>query len=176
MIRYDLRCGNGHRFDAWFRNSDDFGTQAERGLLACPSCADTHIAKALMTPGVRTSRDRAEAPAAPNAPADGVGGRSSDDGGTNKPGPPAPSVPPPPMLHAALKQAAMRQMLMRMHEHVTRHARNVGSDFAKEARRLHEDEIADEGIYGQASREEVDDLLEDGIAVMPLPMPPESDA
>ena len=80
------------------------------------------------------------------------------------------------MLHAALKQAAMRQMLMQMHEHVTRHARDVGTDFAKEARRLHEDEIADEGIYGQASREEVEDLLEDGIAVMPLPMPPKSDA
>ena len=82
MIRYDLRCGNGHRFDAWFRNSDDFTVQAERGLLACPTCADTQVAKALMTPGVRTSRDRTEVPAVRDMPAEGTGGGPSEGSGT----------------------------------------------------------------------------------------------
>ena len=55
MILFDLRCGDGHVFEAWFRDSDTFDAQARAGEIACPVCSDSAIAKALMTPNVTTT-------------------------------------------------------------------------------------------------------------------------
>ena len=52
MIHYQLRCDAAHEFDGWFANSEGFESQARRGLIVCPVCADTHITRALMTPGI----------------------------------------------------------------------------------------------------------------------------
>ena len=48
---------------------------------------------------------------------------------------------------------------------------DVGDRFAEEARRIHYGETKERGIRGQASRAETDALLEEGIAVMSLPLP-----
>jgi hypothetical protein len=49
---------------------------------------------------------------------------------------------------------------------------DVGERFTEEARRMHYGETQERGIRGQASAEQTVALLEEGIAVMPLPMPP----
>ena len=54
MIRYSLVCADAHPFEGWFRSSDDFDHQAERGLVVCPHCGDTRVSKALMAPRVVT--------------------------------------------------------------------------------------------------------------------------
>ncbi|WP_421860034.1 DUF1178 family protein [Oceanicaulis sp.] len=56
MIRYALSCAEGHDFEAWFRNSDDYDVQNARGLVECPTCGSLEISKQLMAPSVRTSR------------------------------------------------------------------------------------------------------------------------
>jgi hypothetical protein len=56
MIRYDLRCGNGDEFEAWFGSIADYDKQAEAGLVECPHCGSKHVEKAPMAPAVRTSR------------------------------------------------------------------------------------------------------------------------
>ena len=45
MIKFSLQCDNGHAFDGWFRNNEDYEAQAERKLVACPACGspDIHI-------------------------------------------------------------------------------------------------------------------------------------
>ena len=48
---------------------------------------------------------------------------------------------------------------------------DVGDQFAEEARRIHYGEAAERGIRGRASPEQTEALLEEGIAVMPLPLP-----
>lgn len=48
---------------------------------------------------------------------------------------------------------------------------DVGRRFADEARRMHYGEIEARSIRGQASTREAVELLEEGIEVMPLPMP-----
>ncbi|HCR66449.1 DUF1178 family protein [Oceanicaulis sp. UBA2681] len=58
MIRYALSCADGHAFEAWFRNSDDYDLQNDRGLVECPTCGSLEISKQLMAPSVRTSRKR----------------------------------------------------------------------------------------------------------------------
>ncbi len=52
---------------------------------------------------------------------------------------------------------------------------NVGEDFPAEARRIHHKEVPERNIRGVATGEETRDLLEEGIAVMPLPIPPHKD-
>ncbi len=38
MIIYDLLCQNHHRFERWFKNSEDYRHQKTSGLQACPVC------------------------------------------------------------------------------------------------------------------------------------------
>lgn len=64
-------------------------------------------------------------------------------------------------------QAAYLQFACR----VVEQTEDVGERFAEEARRIHYGEREERGIRGQATREETEALLEEGIAVMPLPLP-----
>jgi hypothetical protein len=52
MIVFDLQCGQGHRFEAWFGSSADYDSQQQRQLIACPFCDDTAVTKAVMAPAV----------------------------------------------------------------------------------------------------------------------------
>lgn len=67
MIHFSLQCDQGHDFEAWFRNNDDFDQQAKRGLVDCPSCGSKKVAKALMAPAVSTGRRRDKIALAANA-------------------------------------------------------------------------------------------------------------
>lgn len=62
-----------------------------------------------------------------------------------------------------------RQMLREYRRMVVSQADNVGDRFAEEARKMHFAETEARGIYGEATRDEVMGLLEDGIEFMPLP-------
>jgi hypothetical protein len=61
MIHYQLRCGQAHGFDGWFKDSASFEKQAKRGLIECPECGGTDVERALMAPAV-AKRDAAPAP------------------------------------------------------------------------------------------------------------------
>lgn len=50
MIRYDLKCANGHGFDAWFASSDGFDRQLADGQVRCAICGSQQVEKALMAP------------------------------------------------------------------------------------------------------------------------------
>jgi hypothetical protein len=63
-----------------------------------------------------------------------------------------------------------------MHRHVKENGEDVGAQFAEEARRIHYGEAVDRGIHGQASDEEVQELVEENIDVLRLPDLPRSDA
>jgi len=57
-------------------------------------------------------------------------------------------------------------------DHVLKNTENVGRAFPEEARRIHRELAPRRGIRGTATREETDALLEEGIAVVSLPIPP----
>ena len=65
--------------------------------------------------------------------------------------------------------AKLRAMLRAYRQHVIASADNVGTSFAEEARKIHFEETEARGIYGQATRDEVVALLDEGIDFMPLP-------
>lgn len=52
MIVFDLKCGGGHVFEAWFGSSADYDDQQARGLVSCPVCSDSAISKAVMAPNL----------------------------------------------------------------------------------------------------------------------------
>jgi hypothetical protein len=53
VIVFDLQCeDSGDVFEAWFRSGADFDEQAALGLVQCPVCQSSHVAKAPMAPRV----------------------------------------------------------------------------------------------------------------------------
>jgi len=58
MIVFDLKCGGGHVFEAWFGSSADYADQQQRGLVDCPICGDRSIDKAVMAPAVGAKGNR----------------------------------------------------------------------------------------------------------------------
>ncbi len=71
----------------------------------------------------------------------------------------------------ATPDAQLQAAWMQMVRQVLANTEDVGEKFAEEARRIHYGETEERGIRGQASREETEALLEEGIAVLPLPIP-----
>ncbi len=142
----DLQCAASHVFEGWFASEDDFQGQLQRGLVECPVCGDTHITKKLSAPRLNLG-------AAPDAPAA------------------APAAPVAAQSVPASPEAALQAAWMKAVRHVMAHTEDVGGRFAEEARKIHYGEAEERGIRGQASREETEALLEEGIGVLPLPMP-----
>jgi hypothetical protein len=46
MIAYDLICSNGHLFECWFKDSASYEEQQSAGIINCPICNDTQVARA----------------------------------------------------------------------------------------------------------------------------------
>lgn len=59
MIVFDLKCGHGHVFEAWFGSSDAYESQRAGGLIQCPMCGDGDVAKAVMAPNVAAKGNQA---------------------------------------------------------------------------------------------------------------------
>lgn len=58
MIVFDLKCGTGHVFEAWFGSSAEYDDQRARGLVACPLCGNDAIDKAVMAPAIAAKGNR----------------------------------------------------------------------------------------------------------------------
>lgn len=149
----DLQCRQGHVFEGWFASEDDFQGQKQRGLVQCPLCADDHIEKRLSAPRLNLG---AREPAAPSAV---LTSSAAPEGSSLQVGNP-PALPP--ALQAAWLDLARK---------IVANTEDVGARFAQEARRMHHGEVQERAIRGQATPDEAMELLEEGIAVMPLPLP-----
>jgi len=72
----------------------------------------------------------------------------------------------------AQNHAVMMEAMGRIRQHVEDNFDDVGDAFATEARAIHEGRSEDRGIYGQATSQEVRELVEDGVPIAPLPPEP----
>lgn len=143
MIVIDLCCNLDHRFEGWFASAAAFDRQREEGLISCPACGNIEVRRLPSAPYVQTR----------TSPAPSVS-------------PPAPSSSPAAdPNHLALIAASIRQM--------ARTAEDVGDEFPAEARRIHRGEREARNIRGAASGDELNELIDEGIMV--LPVPPDED-
>jgi hypothetical protein len=155
MIHYQLRCGHGHQFDSWFKDSGSFEKQAGMKLVECPECGGTDIERALMAPALAKG---AAVPAPVQAPAPAPGQALQSQKAASGPVP-----------------AQMIALLQRIRAEVEKNCDYVGSDFADEARRMHRGEVAHRGIYGEASDDQAESLADEGIEVSRVPWVPRAD-
>ena len=163
MIRYKLACPKAHEFEAWFPSSEGYDAQVAKKLVACPACGSTAIKKALMAPSVVTSERKAATRSRRGAKAVEVPAEALA----------MPVGPPVPERVLTGPQREMLRKLKAMRDKVLSEAENVGPRFAEEARKIHYEETPARGIYGEASRAEVEELVSEGIDVYPVPVLPE---
>ncbi len=71
-------------------------------------------------------------------------------------------------------QPAKAAALLQQQRRFEAMADDVGRDFAVVARSLHDGETPARSIYGEATLAEARELIDDGIAVLPLPFRPRS--
>ncbi|KQP42613.1 hypothetical protein ASF49_01865 [Methylobacterium sp. Leaf104] len=160
MIRYTLVCEARHGFESWFPSSDSFDAQAARGLVACPVCGSAQVGKSMMAPSVaRTDRGNR----APPAPAEAASTASLPAVALQ------PIPQPMPQLVPTEPERRLRALMRALRAEATRNADDVGTRFPEEARRIHYGETEIRAIYGEASLEEARALVDEGIAVAPLP-------
>ena len=159
MIVYDLKCANDHVFEVWFASSQAYEDQRQRGLVACALCGSTEVGKAVMAPRLNAKGNQREV----QLPA------------LNEPRQPAAAAPvsvsnaPAPADVAKLQ--AVLQALAQAQARALEQSTWVGSDFADRARAMHYGEEDHALIHGQADPQEAAALIEEGVAVAPLPFP-----
>lgn len=188
MLVLNLCCGQGHGFEGWFGSAADFESQLAKSQLSCPLCNSTQIQRLPSAPRLNVSHLRREAPSPParaRAQEFGPQGQPRANIGSTGPGSllaaqstsgnskadaseAAPSSDGAVVADTSALQAqalnAMRKLMAQ--------TENVGGRFAEEARRIHYGEVQARSIRGQASHAEAMALLEEGVAVLPLPNVP----
>lgn len=133
MIKYTLKCDQGHEFDSWFGSAADFDKLLSASMVTCSVCGTLGVEKTIMAPQVSTARAQAETGAlsAPASPAE--------------------------------------QALAEMRKQIEATSENVGTNFASEARKMHDGDAPQRSIIGEAKVEEAKALVDDGVEIVPLP-------
>jgi hypothetical protein len=146
MIVFDLLCGAGHRFEGWFGSAEDFAAQKERQQLCCPSCGTSSVER--------------------------VPSASRVNLGAPEPKPPAPAPKRTPEMEGKDPFAIAQMLYSRMLDELFAKTEDVGRQFPSEARKIYYEEAPARAIRGEATAEEHDELLDEGIPVARLPIPP----
>jgi hypothetical protein len=147
MIIFELACSAGHRFEGWFASAEAYGAEESGGRLQCPVCGSRDVVK---IPHAKIAvPQEASVPTVPAVPA-----------ATPQP------VPTPQERFQAVAAFVQR---------VIAETEDVGAAFPEEARRIHYEEAPSRAIRGVASVEETRELLDEGISVLPLPVPAKKD-
>jgi len=179
----NLQCAQLHTFEGWFGSEDDYQSQRERGLVSCPLCTNTAVHKLPSAPRLNLGASEPRPSKAPAKDETSVAKDIAD----NLPGSGHARHETSNLLAVtALTSDALESSLTHMHpetvervqeawmkmvKHVMANTEDVGQNFAEEARKMHYGESEERNIRGQASLEETQELMEEGIEVMPLPVP-----
>jgi hypothetical protein len=147
MIRYDLKCADGHVFESWFASSAAYDKLAAVGMIACSLCGTDKVEKALMSPRVPTK------------------GNAKGNVGVGVPDTKTPVLSAPAGAEIEKKLSALRA-------EVEKNSDYVGDKFASEARKMHLGDTETRAIHGEATLSDAKSLLEDGVPVAPLPFGP----
>ena len=139
MIKFKLKCAHNHSFESWFKNQEGFETLKMSRLIRCPICQSHDVEKTLMSPTIHKKAEK--------------------------------NTKAPQKAKHSLKAPAskMEADIKKLKAKIESHFENVGDNFAKEARAIHDGDAPKRAIYGEANVKEAQSLIEDGISVTPLP-------
>ena len=138
----DLRCALGHTFEGWFASEEDFVSQCEHSQVECPLCGDQTITKKLSAPRLSLAGKQVQ-----SEPKQEVSLTNQES------------------------EAKATGAWLALARAVIANTTDVGDRFAQEARKMHYGETEERSIRGQATSQETQALLDEGIGVMPLVLP-----
>ena len=173
----NLQCASLHTFEGWFGSEEDYQSQRERGLVACPLCANAEVRKLPSAPrlnfGATAPQQLKSEGSHDHDEASGKSvGTSSHLPAITNPTTDSANLSNLPVAHANPESMQLMQAAwMKMVKQVMTNTEDVGKNFAEEARKMHYGESAERNIRGNASFEETQELLDEGIDVLPLPVP-----
>jgi len=142
VIVFNLICSNDHPFEGWFGSAAEFDRQQQSTLLSCPACGSNQISKTLHAPYVNTGSVHESSGREERRPKNGVE-----------------------------QYANLGDAVSQLIEHLIANTQDVGDAFPEEARKIHYKETPERRIRGNASRDDVVELREEGIEVIALPIP-----
>ena len=151
MIKYKLKCKSAccaeqKDFDGWFQNIESFEKQMNLGLINCPFCGGEKIVKSLNTPSlkkVQNSNKRI--------------GKEKIDKNTFE----------------NQKLNNITTILRSISKEMKKNSTFVGDEFVNQARSMNQGVIEEKSIYGHGTKEEIEELKDEGIDVINIPWTPE---
>lgn len=71
MIKYTLKCVDGHEFEAWFKDSKAYETMQKAKQVSCAVCGSERVEKTIMAPALGKAADASDTPLSkPASPAE----------------------------------------------------------------------------------------------------------
>ena len=134
MIKYNLKCSNGHEFVSWFSDSLEFDKLNKKKLLECIYCSSNKINKSIMAPMVS-------------------GGKLKEDNSN--------------LLNEKLSNK--KQELLQIRNYIEKNFEFVGDKFSQKVREVYYDKKTRKTIYGSTTKEEREELAEEGIDLLSVP-------
>ena len=151
MIKYQLNCNNEHQFDGWFPNIAEFERQQEKKLLICPLCDSNQVDRAIMSPGIGKPKSKSKTKTTSKRQSykeEFYKAQFTDD--------------------TMIPASQAKNILRKIRKKIVTEFDNVGDRFVKEYRK-HEKGERDDKFYGVPSKEEVKELVEEGVDLFHLP-------
>ena len=186
MNKFLLMCENRHEFEGWFSDSAAVRVQAENGLIECPFCGSFQVQKQLSAPNLSTPKTQARFDKArinkeaAEAAASKTGDMANSNFGSGAAvvppalNPASPALVKPSSAAVMAQQAVFRQAIQQLRKTIETEFTDVGDGFAEEARKIHYGEAEHSNIYGTCTKQETEELLDEGVEILPLPdLPPE---
>ena len=134
MIKYNLKCSNGHEFISWFSDSLEFDKLNKKKLLECIYCSSKKINKSIMAPMIS-------------------GGKLKEDSSN--------------LLNEKLSNK--KKELLQIRNYIEKNFEFVGDKFSQKVREVYYDKKTRKTIYGSTTKEEREELAEEGIDLISIP-------
>ena len=132
MIAYDLQCINGHSFEGWFEDITAYEKQEKTGLIECPVCNSTSIARLPSTFAIKSSMS---------------------------------------INNFSDPKENLENISRKIVDFVEKNFDDVGTEFTKEALKMHYGASEPRNIRGVSTKEEEKTLKDEGIQFFKIPMP-----
>ena len=151
MIKYRLKCKSSYcadqnNFDGWFQNIEAFEKQMDLGLISCPICGGENILKSLTTPSLNKIQNSNKSNSKEKIEQNTFGNE---------------------------KLKNITTIIRSIKNEIKKHSTFVGDDFVNQARSMKKGEIIEKSIYGHGTKEEIEQLKDEGIDVINIPWVPE---
>ena len=151
MIKYKLKCKSPYcseqsDFDGWFQNIEAFEKQMNLGLINCPICGSENILKSLTAPSLKKIQNSNKRIKIEEIEKNTFGYE---------------------------KFKNITTILRSIKKEIKENSTFVGDDFVNQARSMNKGTIEKKSIYGNGTKQEIEELKDEGIDVINIPWTPD---